>query len=378
MPARLAVSVLGLLLLTLAGIAAPSRLAITQVESSRTDERAPLAFRGVDASFIPQLEAAGVIFRDAAGQPADPIRLFAAAGINLLRIRVWHTPPAGWCNTAQSLALARRAHAAGLRVMLCIHYSDTWADPGQQATPAAWQGQPLETLALSVRRYTRSLVAAFCAQGTPPAIVQIGNETTDGMLWPAGRISTAGFDAFATLFLAGATGVREATPPARRPIIMAHLDRGADNPTSRWFFDQLRARGIGFDAIGLSYYPWWHGPLAAVQHNLADLADRYRVPVMIVETAYPFTLGWNDLTGNFVGLPTQLVPGYPATPLGQAGFIAALNATLAQVPNGRGLGLCYWAPEFVANPALGSPWENLAGFDFARRELPVLRAIGQP
>jgi arabinogalactan endo-1,4-beta-galactosidase len=374
----LAASVLGLIALILVSVLGPARYAIAQPNALRGDERTATPFRGVDASFIPQLEAAGVVFKDQAGQPTDPIRLFAAAGINLLRIRVWITPNEGWCGTQQSLALARRAHAAGLSVMLCLHYSPTWADPGQQGTPAPWQGQPLGTLALSVRRYTRALIAAFTAQGTPPSIVQIGNETTDGMLWPVGRISTAGFDAFATLFDAGAQGVRDATPPSRRPIIMAHIDRGADNATSRWFFDQLRARGVRFDAIGLSYYPWWHGPLEAVQQNLSDLAGRYQVPVMIVETAYPFTLGWNDQTGNFVGLPGQLLPGYAATPLGQSGFIAALKTTLAEVPKGRGLGLCYWAPEFIANPVLGSPWENLAGFDFTARELPVLRTIGRP
>jgi arabinogalactan endo-1,4-beta-galactosidase len=97
---------------------------------------------------------------------------------------------------------------------------------------------------------------------------------------------------------------------------------------------------------------------------------------MIVETAYPFTLGWNDNENNFVGLASQLQPGFTATPGGQAAFIAAINNAVAALPGGRGLGTCYWAPEYVANPALGSPWENLAAFDFSGRALPVLHTLG--
>jgi arabinogalactan endo-1,4-beta-galactosidase len=339
-------------------------------------EPARLPFRGVDASFIPQLEASGVVFRDESGTPRDPLTLFAARGINLIRLRVWHTPAGGWCGTPQTLAMARRAKAAGLSIMLCIHYSDSWADPGQQTIPAAWQGQNVLQLRTSVQSYTRSLVASLDAQGTPPAIVQIGNETTDGMLWPTGRISTAGFNAFATLFAAGADGVRLAMPTPRTPIIMAHIDRGGDNATTRWFFDEMRSRNMNYDAIGLSYYPWWHGSLASMQSNINDVATRYGKRVMIVETAYPFTLGWNDNENNFVGLSSQLQPGFTATPGGQAAFIAAINNAVAALPGGRGLGTCYWAPEYVANPALGSPWENLAAFDFSGRALPVLHTLG--
>jgi arabinogalactan endo-1,4-beta-galactosidase len=346
------------------------------VRSAVLAEAPRLAFRGVDASFVPQLESAGVVFRDANGAPRDPLAVFAEAGVNLVRLRVWHSPANGWCGTQQTLAMARRANARGMQVMLCIHYSDTWADPGQQHVPAAWQGQTLLQLRQSVQAYTCELVAAMDAQGTPPALVQIGNETTDGMLWPLGRISTNGFNAFATLFTAGADGVRQAMPSPRTPIIMCHIDRGGDNAGTRWFFDQMQSRSVAYDAIGLSYYPWWHGSLATMQSNLHDVANRYAKRVMIVETAYPFTLGWNDNENNFVGLPSQLQPGFSATAGGQAAFVAAVNNAVAAVPGGRGLGTCYWAPEYVANPALGSPWENLTAFDFSGRALPVLHTLG--
>ncbi|GDX99889.1 hypothetical protein LBMAG48_22930 [Phycisphaerae bacterium] len=347
-------------------VAAPK----VQVEASR------IAFRGVDASFVPQLEAAGTVFRDGNGVARDVMGIFAESGINLVRLRVWHTPFGGWCGTEQTLAMARRAKAHGMQVMLCIHYSDSWADPGQQTTPAAWQGQNLLQLRASVQAYTRGLVQAMDAQGTPAAIVQIGNETTNGMLWPLGSISASGFNAFATLFAAGVQGVREAVPASRQPIVMCHIDRGGDNATSRWFFDQMQSRGVSYDAIGLSFYPWWHGNLGAMQSNINDMAARYGKRVMIVETAYPFTLGWNDNENNFVGLASQLQPGFSASAGGQAAFVAAVNNAVAAVPNGRGMGTCYWAPEYTANATLGSPWENLAGFDFSGRALPVLQVLG--
>jgi arabinogalactan endo-1,4-beta-galactosidase len=359
-----------------ADMAIPVRVRGADIGTSLVSEPAPLPYRGVDASFVPQLEWAGVAFRDEAGVVRDPIALFAARGINLLRLRVWHTPLGGWCGTPATLAMARRARDNGLAVMLCIHYSDSWADPGQQTTPAAWQGQSPAALVQSVESYTRSLVAALDAQGTPPAMVQIGNETTDGMLWPTGRISTSGFDAFAALFSAGARGAVSAVPASRRPLIVCHIDRGGDNAASRWFFDQMRSRGVEYDVIGLSYYPWWHGTLSALSQNVRDLAARYGKPVMLVETAYPFTLGWNDSTWNFVGLPSQLIPGLDASPTGQSLFANAVGGVMRGIPAGRGLGVCWWGPDYVANPAFGSPWENLAGFDFGNRALPVLRAVG--
>lgn len=372
---RLALALL-ILLATAAGLGGQISHARFRKAPAVATEPARLAFRGVDASFIPQLEAAGVVFRDTTGVARDPFAIFASRGINLIRLRVWHTPAGGWCGTQQTLAMARRAKAAGMSIMLCIHYSDSWADPGQQTIPTMWQGQTLLQLRTSVQVYTRDLVASLDAQSTPPAVVQIGNETTDGMLWPTGRISTAGFNAFATLFAAGADGVRLAMPTPRTPIIMAHIDRGGDNGATRWFFDQMASRNVAYDAIGLSYYPWWHGSLAAMQTNINDVATRYGKRVMIVETAYPFTLGWNDNENNFVGLSSQLQPGFSATPGGQAAFIAAVNNAVAALPNGRGMGTCYWAPEYVANPALGSPWENLAAFDFTGRALPVLHTLG--
>ncbi|MBY0112999.1 MAG: arabinogalactan endo-1,4-beta-galactosidase [Phycisphaerales bacterium] len=312
---------------------------------------------------MPQIEAVGGVFRSG-GIAVDPIAFFASQGVNTVRLRVWNAPPAGFCDADDTLAMARRVHAAGMKLIVDFHYSDSWADPGQQTKPAAWANLSFPQLTIAVQSFTRSTVAALVAQGTPPDIVQIGNEITAGMLWNEGRVSAwnnGNWPNLETLLNAGAGGARlgAGVHPVR---IMLHIDRGGDNPTTRQFFDRAVAFGVSFDMIGLSYYPWWHGSFASFEANIAVTAARYAKPVFVAETAYPWTLAWADNQQNFVGLPSQLLPGYPATPSGQAGFLEAIGGVMRSTPGGAGW--CYWAPEYGAFPGLPSPWENLAMFDF--------------
>ncbi|MBS0191028.1 MAG: glycosyl hydrolase 53 family protein [Phycisphaerales bacterium] len=334
--------------------------------AARADE--PL--RAVDCSFIPQIESlGGTLF--SGGTPVDPLAFFASNGVNAVRLRVWHSPADGFCGTARTLALAQRAHAAGLKLVLDIHYSDSWADPGQQNKPAAWASLSFSQLAYAVQSYSQSLVQSLVLQGTPPDIVQIGNEITGGMLWNDGKVSFWGdpnWQNLATLLKAGITGVHAACPTAR---IMLHIDRGGDNPGTRAFFDRAVQYGVPFDVIGLSYYPWWHGSLDALTANLQDVAARYAKPIFIAETAYPWTLGWSDSQPNFVWQNSQLLPSFAASPQGQAGFVSRLFRIQRGLPENRGMGVCYWAPEFAAFSGLPSPWENLALFDFDHRSLPA-------
>ncbi|MEN3304618.1 MAG: arabinogalactan endo,4-beta-galactosidase [Micromonosporaceae bacterium] len=344
--------------------------------------RAP-RLRGADLSFTPQLEAAGVRFRDRRGvRPVE--RILADHGANYIRLRVWTNPPAGYSTEATALAMARRAHRAGLRILLDVHYSDFWADPGHQNTPAAWQGQDLPTLASTVRRYTRGLVADFARQGTPLDMVQVGNEITGGMLWPLGQIyqsDGAHWTEFTTLLNAGIAGVREGSPRRHPARVMVHIDRGGDNGGSVWFYDHVLAAGVvDFDVIGLSYYPFWHGSFAALQANLNDLAPRYGRDLVVVETAYPWTLGNGDQLANFIDSVDQLPDGaaYPATPQGQAGYFGALRQILAQVPGGRGAGFFTWEPEWIPGvgwePGAGNPNDNLTQFDWQGNALPSVDA----
>jgi arabinogalactan endo-1,4-beta-galactosidase len=166
--------------------------------------------RGVDISTLSALEAAGKVFADASGpRPAEQI--LASHSWNWVRLRLWVDPPTGFNDLADVTTMARRATQAGLRWLLCLHYSDCWADPAQQHPPAAWQGQDLDTLAATVHGYTRTVLATLAAQDAAPGMVQIGNEVTAGMLWPQGRIDRDGrkdWTGFATLLWPGATADR--------------------------------------------------------------------------------------------------------------------------------------------------------------------------
>ena len=337
---------------------------------------APL-LTGGDVSEIPRMEAGGVRYSDARGAPGDPFALLRRAGWTLVRFRVWNAPKDGFCDVPHTLALARRAREAGLKVSLDLHYSDTWADPAHQTKPAAWKGLPFDALARAVRGFTRETVAAFVAQGTPPYMVQVGNEIRPGMLWPEGKVGAEddaqAWPRLGKLLKAGLAGVREGAGKAR-VLTMLHLDSGGDNAACRWWFDHALAEGVSFDAIGLSYYPFWHGPPAALAANLDDLAKRYGKDLYVIETAYPYE--WGADAGRYAHNSGKSGADFPVTPQGQAAFVRALRTIVAEVPNGRGRGLLWWAPLEATTKEGRSPWSNLAGVTKEGRMLPVIEALG--
>jgi len=171
-----------------------------------------LSVRGADVSFLPQLEEAGVHYYDLDGRRRPAEWILARAGATYLRLRVWVNPPAGYSDKARALALARRARRAGLKILLDPHYADFWADPGKQPIPAGWPTD-LAGLTATIRSYTRGLLRDFAAQGTPVDIVQIGNEITNGILWPAGQLylpdGTQQWEAFTDLLKEGIAGALE-------------------------------------------------------------------------------------------------------------------------------------------------------------------------
>jgi arabinogalactan endo-1,4-beta-galactosidase len=341
--------------------------------------------RGADLSFTLQLERAGVTF-SRHGRTAPVERLLRAAGGNWVRLRVWVNPPDGYSTLESAVRLGRRAKRAGLKVLLDLHYSDFWADPAHQATPEAWQGQDLGQLADTVRRYTAHALETMDRAGARVDQVQIGNEITSGMLWPLGEIyasDPADWDGFTTLLKACVAGARGARVH-RRPDVMVHVDRGGDNGGARWFYDHVLERGVEFDTIGLSYYPFWHGPLEDLQANLADLAGAYGKPLVVAETAYPWTLRNGDDLENHIDDVSELPDAdrWPATPAGQADYFRALRAVFATVPSGLGRGFFTWEPEWVPGvgwtPGEGNPNDNLTLFDFRGRALPALDVAYSP
>ncbi|MBU0692337.1 arabinogalactan endo-1,4-beta-galactosidase [bacterium] len=332
--------------------------------------------KGADLSFVPRLEHEGAEFY-INGNNENVLTIFQNQGWDVVRLRLWHTPAEPWHGLDSTVAFAKRAQDAGFEILLDFHYSDSWADPGQQTKPAAWEGISFLALVDSVYDYTNAVILRFRDEDALPKWVQIGNEINPGMLWPDGRVNGSyntpeQWNKLCTLLDAGANACSDSLPPDEQPEIMIHVALGGNNSASVYFFDWLAMWGLDYNIIAQSYYPWWHGTLEALEFNLNDLAARFFKEVWVVETAYPFTLGWNDDTNNIVGLPEHLLPGYPDTPQGQADFLAEVCRIVQNIPNGRGGGICYWEPAWVPTAGFGSPWENLALFDFSSEALPGL------
>ena len=323
---------------------------------------------GADLSFVPRLEANGAGFTQSGLERSAP-EIFRSAGFNIVRLRLWHTPSEPWHGLDSTVAFAVRAQALGFDVLLDFHYSDSWADPSQQTKPAAWQGLAFSALVDSIRAYTSAVMCRFRDADVVPVAVQLGNEIDPGMLWNDGRVGGV-YDTpqqwaqLAALLNAAGAGARDSLPPSEQPELVVHVADGGDSAFCHWYFDHLVDLDVDFDVIGLSYYPWWHGSMSDLESNLTFLAGRYGKDILIAETGYPWTLDWDDDTHNMVGLPEQLLPQYPATPLGQAFFISDVRQIVAALPSGRGRGVCLWEPDWISTPTFGSAWENVALFDF--------------
>ena len=336
--------------------------------------------RGADVSTLKKSEDRGGVYRDSAGNQVDALQLLRSNGVNYGRLKVWVNPADGYNNRARVLTMAARIKGQGMKLLVDFHYSDTWADPGKQYKPAAWNNYNVNQLRQAVYDHTYDVLNALRAQGTPADMVQVGNEINDGMLWPDGRSNN--WANLAALLTSGSNAVKavnSSTP------VMLHFAEGGNNTQHRWWFDQATSRGVPFDIIGVSHYLYWHGSLASLQSNLNDLASRYGRPVVVVETAYGFTTAQDDGEPNIFNPSLAQAGGFPATPQGQADALRAVFNVVKSVPNGRGLGVFYWEPTWTAvtgngwdpdAPSSGNGWENQALFDYNDRALPGLAVFG--
>lgn len=321
--------------------------------------------RAADMSYLPLIESEGTVYKQN-NVAEDPITTLKNSGCNTIRIRLWKNPSDSHSGLTEVKALASRVKTAGLKVWLTVHYSDTWADPGNQTKPAAWQSMDFNTLKTNVTDYTNQIMDEI-----HPDIIQIGNETNDGMLWPEGRLSTNETQ-YLQLVTAAVTAVRSKSTSTK---IMLHFAGISD---SDWFFSKVA--NIDYDYIGLSYYPIYHGKsLEDLQNKMNTLGQLYNKKVLIAETAYPFTFDYNDFTNNIIGLQSQIITAFPATNNGQKEFLSAIKNTAKQSPHG--IGFCYWGAEWVAfrgpTSTNGSPWENQALWDFTNNALPAMDAFNE-
>jgi arabinogalactan endo-1,4-beta-galactosidase len=347
MPARrcqrhLAGAVLSLTVLAACGDHSPTAAPLPSTAS--------VVFRGADVSALERIEQAGGVFRDG-GQARDAIAILRAHGSNVVRLRLFVNPNGTEVQVNDldyTVRMALRARAAGVKILLDLHYSDTWADPGNQVTPAAWAALAFDSLERQVETYTGNVITRLKQAGALPDIVQVGNEIDAGMLWPLGQLIYAGpdtsasWDRFTRLLKAGIRGVRGALVPGDSVRIMLHYSQGGNSGGTQWFFDHVNAGGVPYDLIGLSYYPWWHGTLAALQANLRATALRYGRDIVVVETSYPWRAGgWEGMATNRAAMT------WPVSAPGQAQFLQDVLEAVAATPDGHGVGLIWWYPEAV-------------------------------
>lgn len=319
-----------------------------------------LTFKGGDISFIPEIRKSGIKARNRAGEIEDMVTTLKNQGMTVARLRVWNAPANEHSSLPEVAEFSKELKKEGIKVYITVHYSDWWADPGKQNKPKAWSNIPFAALKDSVYNFTLKIM-----QQVNPEYIQIGNEINNGMLWPDGHYNR--LPQLKELLAAGIKAVRDHNKETR---IMMHY---AGHDKSLPFYQSIRE--LDYDLIGLSYYPFWHGKsMDSLSSNIRVLADTFGKDIVIAETAYPFTFDYSDKTNNVIGLPQQIHPDYPPTGDGQKLFLEKVRKIVADSP--RGIGFCYWAPEWVAfkgpESSEGSSWENQALWGFDYKALPSI------
>ena len=348
---------------------------VNPIENLSTD-----FIKGADVSIMPELERNGTKFYDN-GIEQDGLTILKNHGVNWIRVRIWNNPyvvgpeGVGGGNTdeAKAIEMAKRAKALGMKVLVDFHYSDFWVDPGQQKKPDAWKNDSGDKLVDDVYAYTAKVMQDFNAQGVKPDMVQVGNELNNGMLWPEAQLTEDnpnGYKFLAKLLNAGLQAVHD-NDKDNKVKTMIHL-AGVDVNLYHTFFDNLIVKNKvnDFDIIGMSFYPFWHGTMDDLKNTMNDVSAKYNKDVIAVETAFGYTLEDADFEKNNFGTNEEKVSGYKATVQGQATGLRDVMATVASVNDNRGLGIFYWAPDWVINEKVGwksngggNGWDNLTLFD---------------
>lgn len=324
-------------------------------------QSAPYFMAGADVSYLREMESKGIVFTDG-GVPKPGLQILKDHGYNWVRLRIMNEPSPLPNTLVYTLASAKAAKALGFRILLDFHYSDDWADPAHNRVPKAWAKMPHDELVKAVFNFSRDTVTTMRQQGTMPDMVQVGNEITNGMLWPDGQLPER-WEQFSELLTAGVRGVEAGKGTMPRPAIMIHIDQGGNMETTKWFFDHLIVNHVPFDVIGQSYYPWWQGSFDDLRKNLAFEIARYNKPVIVVETAYD----WRD-GEEFKG---KKIP-FPEAPEGQRDFLAALVDVVKQAPGNKGKGVFWWEP--MAEGAIA----KRGLFDDQHRALPAVHVFDTP
>lgn len=378
----------------------------------KVDGLSPDFRKGVDVSTVESLEASGVVFRDATGAPADLFAVLADNGVNSVRVRVWNDPRdsqgrgygGGTVDVDRAIEIGRRATAAGMDVLVDFHYSDFWADPGRQLSPKAWTGLDGQARASALYEFTADALQRFEDASVDVGMVQIGNETNNGIAGYT-RAGTAIDQTFADLLSAGSSAVREVLPGVPVAVHFTNPETAGRYATYAAGLSQF---GVDYDVFASSYYPYWHGSTDNLTAVLSQIASDYGKDVMVAETSWAHTLEDGDGFSNVIG-PDTVTDDYPVSVQGQATQLRDVIAAVAAVGE-AGIGVYYWEPawlpvgppsEYEANAPLwerdgsgwatsyassydpvhvgaffgGSAWDNQSLFAWDGTPLPSLRTF---
>lgn len=321
------------LMFSITGISCSNDDAVTPEQEKKYDMTG--FAKGADVSWLTELESNGTIFYDANGKSQECMALLRDLGMNSIRLRVWVNPDGGWCGKDDVVAKAWRAQKLGMRLMIDFHYSDTWADPGKQYVPAAWKDYTFEQMKQAVADHTRDVLTALKERNIDVEWVQVGNETSDGMLWNdadgADALAVTGRASknmanFAAYVNAGYNAVKAVYPDAK---VIVHLDKGNKLSQYTWMFDGLKQHGAKWDVIGMSLYPDWITDQTWQQvsddclANMQTLATKYGCNVILSEIG----MVWNS--ENAAPFLKKMVDGCKALSICE--------------------GMFYWEPETYGN-----------------------------
>ena len=333
---------------------------------------------GIDVStYLEELEHGAKYYR--ANEEIDPLEAFANNGVDHMRIRVWNDPRsesgepylAGSCDMDNYVKLGKLAKEKGFNLLMDLHYSDFWADPGKQFIPKKWRDYGIDQLVKAVYSFTKECLETAVREGVAPSLIQVGNEITNGILWPMGKLENAGkrgnYLNFCRLIDAGCRACRKVCPEAK---IILHLERSNDKAVYREFFTKMQEAGIDYDIIGASYYPYWHGTPDELFDNLGE-CKRFGKEIMIMELGYGFTDKAYILGGEekrlVIDAERSQIPGftdrYPISPEGQAAFVKYMLETARKEGIG---GIFYWEPLWL--PGEGICWASEAGQAYIHEE----------
>ena len=365
--------------------------------------------KGMDLSTLLELDRLGAKYYDH-GEERDILDIMKDYDVDTIRLRIWNDPwgenhesyGAGENDIPTTLEIAKRVSEKGFGVLMNFHYSDFWADPGKQIKPKAWEGLTVDELEQAVYDFTFDTMELFKKEGVNITMVQVGNELSNGLLWPEGKIDVdAGigeYDNIAKFVSSGIRAVRNSNPDIP---VMIHLDNGGNNELYRRWFDNYVARGEDFDLIGLSYYPFWHGTMDQLLNNMNDIAERYHKDLVIAEVSMGYTMedykAYEKLSDSerkgYATRPALVEKiEFPMTKEGQEDFMRTLLARLDAVAEHRARGFFWWEPAWIpvpgsgwATPAsleymhdpgpCGNEWANQALFDYDGNVLPTLEVI---